>query len=147
MFEFRTRKRRIIALTIRHLFSKLRSIGFITMNTCWFLWIVELLSFRAILQKYWTWGEMSASFWLERCKMAIGHLDFGITKSSSIRKWAIRRTDRKRYVPNRVCPQRWTECPRAGRVWMETSERHSAVSACSRFDLVRSGHLDEESNR
>lgn len=34
--------------------SKFKSMGFITINTCWFLWVNPLGSRNAVLQKYWT---------------------------------------------------------------------------------------------
>lgn len=41
-------------LTARDGGSKLRSIGFMTIKTCWFLWVKPFGSRRAALQKYWT---------------------------------------------------------------------------------------------
>ena len=54
--------RSTISINLRHLIrltasiggSKLRSIGFIMMNTCWFLWVSPDSSLSAALQKYWT---------------------------------------------------------------------------------------------
>lgn len=43
-----------LLLTAKDGGSKLRSIGFITIRTCWFLWVRPLGSLRAALQKYWT---------------------------------------------------------------------------------------------
>lgn len=34
--------------------SRLRSMGFMMMKTCWFLWVRPVSSLRAALQKYWT---------------------------------------------------------------------------------------------
>ena len=44
----------MINLTARIGGSKLRSIGFIMMKTCWFLCVSPDSSLRAALQKYWT---------------------------------------------------------------------------------------------
>lgn len=44
----------LVELTPRIVGSKFKSIGFITMKTCWFLWVNPFGSLKAALQKYWT---------------------------------------------------------------------------------------------
>ncbi len=107
-------------LTARIGGSRLRSIGFMMMNTCWFLWVRPLSSRSAALQKYCTYKHHKNTR-SNASDDTRAHLDY-MTQPCDIRHHMVSSCSANEPwlrpdLPIRVCRGMWRAVPMAGQAW------------------------------